>query len=85
MIIRPLITLIAVLLFVGGVSAAQTMRLDYYHSGDASQEIFSVDRVVIEPLAWPGHPSQALDTSNLGKYFFEVRDAKTKQVLFSRG
>lgn len=85
MIIRPLITLIAVLLFVGGVSAAQTMRLDYYHSGDASQEIFSVDRVVIEPLPWPGHPSQALDTSNLGKYFFEVRDAKTKQLLFSRG
>lgn len=61
------------------------MRLDYYHSGDASQEIFSVDRVVIEPLPWPGHPSQALDTSNLGKYFFEVRDAKTKQLLFSRG
>ena len=61
------------------------MRLDYYHTGDASQEIFSVDRVVIEPLAWPGHPSQALDTSNLGKYFFEVRDAKSNQVLYSRG
>ena len=30
------------------------MRLDYYHTGDASQEVFSVDRVVIEPLPWPG-------------------------------
>jgi len=85
MIIRPIINVIAVLLFAGAASAAQTMRLDYYHTGDASQEIFSVDRVVIEPLPWPGHPSQALDTSNLGKYFFEVRDAKTKQLLFSRG
>ena len=85
MIIRPLITLFTLLLFVGAVSAAQTMRLDYYHTGDASQEIFSVDRVVIEPLAWPGNPSQALDTSNLGKYFFEVRDAKSKQLLYSRG
>src|SRR5262249_59485492 len=53
--------------------------------GDASQEVFSVDRVVIEPLPWPGNPSQAIDSSNLGKYLFEVRDAKTKQLLYSRG
>src|SRR6185369_13556534 len=62
-----------------------TMRLDYYHTGDASQEVFSVDRVVIEPLPWPGDPKQAIDSSNLGKYFFEVRDAKTKELLYSRG
>ena len=62
-----------------------TMRLDYYHTGDAAQEIFSVDRVVIEPLPWPGDPKQAIDASNLGKYFFEVRDAKTKELLYSRG
>src|SRR5215216_3371649 len=61
------------------------MRLDYYHTGDASQEVFSVDRVVIEPLPWPGDPAQAIDSSNLGKYLFEVRDAKTKQLLYSRG
>ena len=86
MIIRPLITLIAVLLLAtSAFGAAQTMRLDYYHTGDAAQEIFSVDRVVIEPLPWPGHPSQAIDTSNMGKYLFEVRDAKTGQVLYSRG
>jgi hypothetical protein len=66
-------------------SGAETMRLDYYHSGDASREIFSVDRVVIEPLPWPGSPTQAIDTSNLGKYFFEVRDQQSKQVLYSRG
>src|SRR5689334_25133818 len=67
------------------VAATPTMRLDYYHTGDASQEIFSVDRIVIEPLPWPGNPSQAIDASNLGKYFFEVRDAKSKQLLYSRG
>src|ERR1043165_2625420 len=66
-------------------AATPTMRLDYYHTGDASQEVFSVDRVVIEPLPWPGNPSQAIDTSNLGRYFFEVREAKTKQLLYSRG
>lgn len=65
--------------------ATETMRLDYYHSGNSAQEIFSVDRVVIEPLPWPGNLSQAIDRSNLGKYFFEVRDKKSSQVIYSRG
>jgi len=61
------------------------MRLDYYHTGAASKEMFSVDRVVIEPLPWPGDLNRNIDDSNLGKYFFEVRDQKTKRVLYSRG
>jgi hypothetical protein len=36
-------------------------------------------------LAWPGRPARALDESNLGKYLFEVRDAKTNRILYSRG
>src|SRR3954465_7578224 len=76
----------AILMFLGCAGAAtQTMRVDYYHTGDASSEVFSVNRVAIEPLPWPGDLKQAIDTSNLGKYFFEVRDAGTKQVLYSRG
>ncbi len=73
------------LLSVVTQAAPQTMRLDYYHTGDAKQEIFSVDRVVIEPLPWPGDLTKAIDDTNLGKYFFEVRDQKSKRVLFSRG
>ncbi|HEU0253191.1 MAG TPA: IgA Peptidase M64 [Pyrinomonadaceae bacterium] len=77
---------IVTFLFVTSAAAApQTMRLDYYHTGDASSEVFSVDRVVIEPLPWPGDPAQAIDKSNLGKYLFEIRDAKTKELLYSRG
>jgi hypothetical protein len=67
------------------LAAPQTMRLDYYHTGDATKEVFSVDRVVIEPLPWPGDVSRSIDNSNLGKYFFEVRDQKSKRVLYSRG
>src|SRR5690348_3793707 len=85
MIIRPLIVVIALLILGTSAFAAETMRVDYYHTGDATQEVFSLDRVVIEPLPWPGNPQQNIDTSNLGKYFFEVRDAKTKQLLYSRG
>ena len=81
-----LLTLLALLLLTATVFAAPaTMRLDYYHTGDAKQELFSIDRVVIEPLPWPGDLSKNIDDTNLGKYFFEVRDQKTKGVLYSRG
>ena len=63
----------------------RTMRLDYYHTGNAREERFSVDRVVLEPLPWPGNPGRPIDTTNRGKYFFEVADAGSGAVLYSRG
>jgi hypothetical protein len=65
--------------------AAPTLRVDYYHTGSARQEVFSLDRIVIEPLPWSGSASQAVDDTNLGKYFFEVIERDTNRVLFSRG
>jgi hypothetical protein len=65
--------------------AAPTMRVDYYHTGNDKEERFSLDRVVIEPLPWPGNPSRPIDGSNLGKYLFEVIDADTGATLYSRG
>ncbi len=61
------------------------MRVDYYHSGNGSQELFSLDRVVLEPLAWPGNLRKTIDETNLGKYLFEVRDRNTNRILYSRG
>jgi hypothetical protein len=66
------------------LAAPRTMRLDYYHTGNAKQEMFSVDRVVIEPLEWPGNLEKPIDRTNLGKYLFEIRD-KNGRVLYSRG
>ena len=64
---------------------SQTMRLDYYHTGNSSTEMFSLDRVVVEPLPWPGNPARGIDDTNLGKYYFEVIDRKSNRVLYSRG
>lgn len=66
-------------------AAPRTMRLDYFHTGNHKAEMFSLDRVVIEPLPWPGNPKRMIDDSNLGKYFFEVRDKESGRVLYSRG
>jgi hypothetical protein len=63
----------------------RTMRVDYFHTGNATDERFSIDRIVREPLPWPGNPAKALDTTNRGKYFFEIADAAGGPVLYSRG
>src|SRR5687768_5145245 len=61
------------------------MRLDFFHTGNAAQELFSLDRIAIEPLPWPGNPKAVLDEMNLGKYLFEVRDRASNRILYSRG
>jgi hypothetical protein len=77
---------LASLLFTGtAVSMAEeTMRLDYYHTGGQGQELFAVDRVVREPLPWPGRPDGHVDTTGSGPYRFEVRDSNDR-LLYSRG
>jgi hypothetical protein len=67
------------------LAAPPTMRLDYYHTGNIKQEMFSADRVVIEPLPWPGDPAKAIDDTNLGNYLFEVHDQASGRLLYSRG
>ena len=66
----------------GGVPA--TMRVDYFHTGGRGVDAYAVDRVVVEPLPWPGNPARAVDDTNLGGFRFEVRDA-TGKLLYSRG
>ncbi|KFE66197.1 IgA Peptidase M64 [Hyalangium minutum] len=75
------------LLVATSASAAtpRTFRVDYFHTGNASEERFSLDRLVLEPLPWPGNPSRPIDETNLGKYLFEVRDIATNRLLYSRG
>src|SRR5713226_900498 len=84
------ITLFVTLLSLSAIRAVAaasppTLRVDYYHTGTATEEHFSLDRVIVEPLPWPGNPSQTIDATNRGKYFFEVVDAGSGRTLFSRG
>lgn len=81
--IRPLLMSLAALACLA--APPHTLRVDYGHTGDASSERFGLDRVVREPLPWPGDLAKAIDTSNLGKYCFEVADKATGKLLYSRG
>jgi len=85
---RIIILCAAVCIALCGAALAQqprTMRVDYYHTGNDHSETFSLDRVVVEPLPWPGNMGRTIDNTNLGNYFFEVRDKQSGQLLYSRG
>src|SRR3546814_8923569 len=59
--------------------------LDYMHTGDADEQHYALDRIVIEPLPWAGNPARPIYDSNRGHNKFEVLDAKTGELLYSRG
>src|SRR5271170_1264369 len=63
----------------------RTLRVDYYHTGNSREEWFSLDRVVLEPLEWPGNLNKSIDESQLGDYLFEVREPGSGKLLYSRG
>ncbi len=62
----------------------RTLRFDYFHSGTAGQEQFSFDQVRREGQ-WPGSWNAMIDELNFGKYYFEIYDAVSQQLLFSQG
>jgi hypothetical protein len=67
-----------------GAAPPATWRLDFYHTGGKSGEVFSVDKVVVEPLPWAGAEGKNIDSTGFGSYRFELRDT-TGRVLYSRG
>jgi hypothetical protein len=83
---RAAALLLALLAFCAPAHAAPaTVRVDYYHTGNAEAETFSLHQVVIEPLPWPGHPDQTIDTLRRGHFLFRVEDPDSGAVLYSRG
>ena len=82
----PAIAAMACLMALPAAAATpRTMRVDYYHTGNATEEHFAVDRVALEPLPWAGNPARPIDDTNRGKYFFEVIDAQSGRIVYSRG
>ena len=62
----------------------QSMRVDFYHTGNRNFEVFSLDQVVLEPLPWPANKHQPIDSTYRGKYAFTVVDPDSGEVAWSR-
>lgn len=62
----------------------KTLRLDYYHCGNAETEKYFFDELIREPF-WAGSETNMIDTKGYGNHFVEVRTFDTKELIYSRG
>ena len=62
----------------------KTLRIDYCHSGNKENEIYSIDELIEEPI-WGGSKINLIDKFNYGKYKFEVYDSLSNILIYSRG
>lgn len=67
-----------------GGPTPQTLRVDFFHSGDATIESFELDAFVLEG-EWPGSKNHLTDGPDFGVYKAEVTDDATGRLLFSQG
>jgi hypothetical protein len=62
----------------------RTMRVDVYHTGDAKEEIITLDRVIQEG-PWAGNPLRLLTPFELGRYLLRVSDEASGALIYSKG
>jgi len=62
----------------------QTMRIDYYHIGDAKKEFVTIDQIYQQGI-WAGNPERLIDPFNNGKYEIKVYDVVSNRLIYSRG
>lgn len=62
----------------------KSLRLDYYHCGNAVTEKYFFDELIQEPY-WAGSETNLIDGTGLGSHAVEVRTADTNELIYSRG
>jgi hypothetical protein len=62
----------------------KTMRIDYYHIGDAKHEFITLDQIYHYGI-WAGSPKHLLDQFDQGRYYVKVYDAGSGKMIFSKG
>ena len=61
-----------------------TMRIDYYHTGDANVEFIAIDQIYKQGI-WAGTTTNLHDPFDLGKYFMKVYDQEKDKLIYTRG
>jgi hypothetical protein len=82
---RLALAIFLALLINTAYAAPRTLRIDYFHTGNADTELFSLDQVVLEPLPFPGNLRQPIDSLLRGKYLFEAVEPDSGELIWSRG
>jgi IgA Peptidase M64/Peptidase M64 N-terminus len=61
-----------------------TLRIDTFHTGNATEEVVSLDYVYRQGI-WPGSRTHLIDPFSTGNYLAKVFDAASGVLLFSKG
>ncbi len=64
--------------------ADKTLRIDYYHVGDAASEVVTVDQVYVYGT-WAGSRTELADPFDNGRYSVKIYDAASGRLIYSRG
>ncbi len=62
----------------------QTMRIDYFHTGDAKEEWAAIDQIY-EQGSWAGSLRNLIDNFNNGRYYVKIYDQASGKLIFSKG
>ena len=62
----------------------KTMRVDFYHIGDAQNEIITLDHIY-QQGTWAGSTKNLIDPFNNGRYFIKIYDVTSDELLYSKG
>ena len=62
----------------------KTMRIDYFHAGNATEEWIMLDQIYEQGI-WAGSLKNLVDESDLGRYFIKVYDFASGGLIFSKG
>jgi len=62
----------------------KTMRIDYFHTGNAENESVTLDQIYKYGI-WAGSRKHLIDEFNYGRYFVKIYDAVSNELIFSKG
>ncbi len=60
----------------------KALRVEFYQTGDAKQEILTVDRLVQEPV-WPGSVNTLISPFEYGRYSVKIFDSTTSRLIYT--
>jgi hypothetical protein len=62
----------------------KTLRIDYFHIGDADTEIITIDQIYMNGI-WAGSRLHLIDDFNVGRYYVKIYDKNSEMLIYSKG
>ena len=62
----------------------ETLRIDYYHIGDAKTEVITIDKLHRYGI-WAGSLNNLIDDFNNGSYYLKIYDSNSGKLIYSKG